>query len=37
MTNLARGTFDVNTTTILVADGKHSYEFAYTLPGETRT
>jgi hypothetical protein len=25
------------TTTILVADGKHSYEFAYTLPGETRT
>jgi hypothetical protein len=25
------------TMTILIADGKHSYEFAYTFPGETRT
>jgi hypothetical protein len=25
------------TMTILIADGKHSYEFAYTLPEETRT
>ena len=25
------------TMTILIADGKHSFEFAYTLPGETRT
>jgi hypothetical protein len=23
--------------TIIIADGKHSYELAYTLPGETRT
>jgi Protein of unknown function (DUF3224) len=25
------------TMTIIIADGKHSYEFAYTLPEETRT
>jgi hypothetical protein len=25
------------TMTILIADGKHSYEFAYTLPEDTRT
>jgi hypothetical protein len=25
------------TLTILIADGKHSYDFAYTLPEETRT
>jgi len=25
------------TMTILIAEGKHSYEFAYTFPGETRT
>jgi hypothetical protein len=23
--------------TIIIAEGKHSYEFAYTLPEETRT
>jgi hypothetical protein len=25
------------TMTIIIADGKHSYEFAYTLPEATRT